>query len=74
MKFSDLAKTRGIHLLKDDFNYLRERLSRLPAHEKNKVLVEYIDVWCKEMADCDSFILKQNHGRCAANQWIREKF
>lgn len=62
----------GIKLLREDLRFLRICLAKLPRTSKLPVIRRYLDIWATRVAGSSSDVAKDNHGRFAANSWLRE--
>lgn len=73
MTFIDYAQSKGIILLKDDIEWLRNRLKYTPKRDLKPIMTRYVEIWTKTMLECQSAAKKQNAGRRMANLWILEQ-
>lgn len=70
--FEDFAKLKGIHLLKDDIEFIKRMLNLIPYNERRATLQRYSEIWLSGIVNCDIVYRKQNAGRFAANTYLRE--
>ena len=73
MNFKDYAKSKGCDLLQDDVSWLRSLLLGMSNVEIQRLLRQYIDVWCESMALCNNRVKQMNVGRREANIWLRNE-
>jgi hypothetical protein len=71
-KFTNHAKSKGIELLKGDYDHVKNCLRFIPINLRQSVLLKYLDIWQKLMGECESEIAASNLGRRHANFYIRE--
>jgi hypothetical protein len=72
VNFHTFAQSQGLTLLKDDTIFLKGFVSLIPWDERKFVLQKYVEIWLKEMSTCAIFYKRQNVGRRAANNFLRE--
>ena len=72
MTFTEFCLANNIKLLKDDLKYIRRILEQLPKDHRAAILKQYADRWLEAMANEPNESLKNNKGRKAANEWLRE--
>lgn len=70
--FQEFALLKGIKLLRDDVNFIKESLNKIPYSNRRTVLERYANTWMTAMESCDNVIRKMNAGRFAANTELRE--
>lgn len=70
-KIKQKAIDLGFDLLYDDVVYIQRQFQRVPYNRRQEVLDEYLDIWRRVMAECESEINGQNLGRKAANEFLR---
>ena len=71
MSFKQHCLEIGIHLLKDDIQFIKAQLVTIPHQLHRPTLEQYVQVWLNAMELCDNDIRKQNAGRFAANSFLR---
>ncbi len=72
MSFQSFAKLNGIHLLKDDIVFIKACLAKMPYNRRKAILSRYAEEWLKGIGSSDIVYKKQNIGRRAANNFLRE--
>ncbi len=72
MGYIDQCKAVGMELLRDDANYIRERLKNIPKKRHIYVLRRYREVWLETMKGCPNERIRQSIGRKAANLFLLE--
>lgn len=70
MNFTNYAAQEGLHLLKDDINYIRKEVKPLPKDLRKATMLAYIECWLKAMAQEPVEHKRQSKGRYAANSWL----
>ncbi len=68
----DISVSKNIELSNFDLQWLHKQMKLIPVDLRRNVMHSYIDVWAKEMAECDRSIARMNAGRRTANIWLRE--
>ena len=71
MNFTDYARSQGCELLKDDLNFIKQRIEGLPLASKITLTRRFVDEWRKGMAECQNPVKRQNEGRRAASIFLR---
>ncbi len=72
MSFQDHCKRLKIDLLREDVEFIRVRMKKVPKVSHKTVLSRYADAWLLEMNACVDLTKAQNVGRRAANAFLRE--
>ena len=70
--FQDFAKSKGIHLLKDDIVFIKKCLLLVPYNTRRSTLETYSSQWLSGIGCSDIVHLRQNKGRFKANTYLRE--
>ena len=70
MNFTDYAATEGCQLLRDDINFVRQRLNYVPKTQRRAFMLRYVALWLQAMDEEPIQHKKQNRGRYAANSWL----
>ena len=68
--FEPAAKAKGLHVMKDDINFIARSILKVPYDERKAVLRRYIDEWCKGIAESENAGYAQNLGRRRANLYL----
>jgi len=71
--FQEFAKHKGIHLLKDDIEFIKQCLNKIPYNARRSILERYSFEWLKGIGSSDIVYQRQNLGRRRANNFLREK-
>jgi hypothetical protein len=70
MGFIDQCKNAGMELLRDDVNYIRDRLKNMPRKRQILVLRRYREIWLESMRACENAQIRQSVGRKKANLFL----
>ena len=70
MNFTDFCAKEGVRLLRDDINYIRNKLYHVPKAQKKAVMLRYIALWHEGMAECIEPNKRENAGRRKANLFL----
>lgn len=62
-----------ICLMKEDCQFLQNKLSKISPELHKSILSDYYKEWCKGMEDSIAPYQAQNRGRKRANLWIHER-
>jgi hypothetical protein len=72
MDFRALCNLKGLVILREDVNFVRNCLFKLPKSSHRSVMSNYIREWMSGMYIDTIESRKQNSGRFRANSWLRE--
>jgi hypothetical protein len=72
MLFEQHCDNLGIQLLREDIEFIKIRLKKVPNVSIKTVLSRYADIWVFEMNTTRDLTKAQNAGRRAANNFLRE--
>lgn len=71
--FIDFCASQQIYLLRDDVRFIDDALNYFLKNEQKRILERYIQEWHKGIEMTENEAKKQNLGRRAANNWLREE-
>lgn len=74
MTFKDECERRNIKILKDDINFIKNILIKVPQKLHKSVINDYLNLWYDAMGKTNKSQYAQNMGRFAANSWLRNKY
>ncbi len=72
MDFFTYCKENDIFLLKDDISFINLMLKFIKSEDRKSVMHSYVEIWLQAMNETDIVYKKQNIGRRAANNFLRE--
>ena len=72
LTFQSHCESLGIKLLREDTAFIKKMLLSISRHKQKSVLAEYAEIWLQAMNETDIVYKKQNIGRRAANNFLRE--
>jgi len=70
MNFTDFCAKEGVRLLRDDINYIRNKLYHVAKYNRKVVMLEYIARWHQGMSECTEPNKRENAGRRKANLYL----